>query len=309
MTQIYADATGPTGPGESRGAVALDTPCRTCGYNLRGLSRDGQCPECGAPVSQSLGNHLLRHSDPAWLDTLARGAGLILLSIVAGIVLGLLVGIGVQVAVWQGAGNAAGTVALLGGGLGLLVGAVQVYGAWLLTEPDPSGVGEDQYGTVRKVVRVALIVGLVSSGLNLLANTLPPEPRQVVALAAGALGLVQVAGFFAGLLYLRRLAMRVPDPDAASRAKLLLYAIPICYAVLALVGVAAALTARQSGARVTSGAFVGFGCLGGIAGLALFVFSIMALLLLNRLRGDFKEQADVARDLRAGGGPSAPVGA
>lgn len=30
-----------------------DLLCRYCGYNLRGLSHDGRCPECGLPVPQS----------------------------------------------------------------------------------------------------------------------------------------------------------------------------------------------------------------------------------------------------------------
>ncbi|UCF34303.1 MAG: hypothetical protein JSV78_03165, partial [Phycisphaerales bacterium] len=31
-----------------------DRPCVNCGYNLRGLAKDGVCPECGTPISFSL---------------------------------------------------------------------------------------------------------------------------------------------------------------------------------------------------------------------------------------------------------------
>jgi hypothetical protein len=38
--------------------INLDVPCASCGYNLRGLAGNGQCPECGASVARSLEIHL-----------------------------------------------------------------------------------------------------------------------------------------------------------------------------------------------------------------------------------------------------------
>jgi hypothetical protein len=35
--------------------IAADLTCIFCGYNLRGLSRDGRCPECGRAVMESAG--------------------------------------------------------------------------------------------------------------------------------------------------------------------------------------------------------------------------------------------------------------
>jgi hypothetical protein len=34
--------------------IDVDLPCAACGYNLRGLSVAGRCPECGAPVIESV---------------------------------------------------------------------------------------------------------------------------------------------------------------------------------------------------------------------------------------------------------------
>lgn len=34
-----------------------DLLCEACGYTLNGLPRDGNCPECGTPISMSFGDH------------------------------------------------------------------------------------------------------------------------------------------------------------------------------------------------------------------------------------------------------------
>lgn len=31
----------------------VDVHCHQCGYNLRGLSEPGRCPECGTPIAES----------------------------------------------------------------------------------------------------------------------------------------------------------------------------------------------------------------------------------------------------------------
>ena len=56
--------------------IEVDTECIHCGYNLRGLTNEGRCPECGSPVDDSLRGNLLRHADPDWLDRLRFGASL-----------------------------------------------------------------------------------------------------------------------------------------------------------------------------------------------------------------------------------------
>lgn len=48
--------------------------CVRCGYSLRGLARDGVCPECSLPVDTSLRAGDLRIADPEFLRVIRRGA-------------------------------------------------------------------------------------------------------------------------------------------------------------------------------------------------------------------------------------------
>lgn len=69
---------------EFAGTLEVDISCTRCGYNLRSLATDGQCPECNASVSASLSADRLMFSEPAWLSGIARGLTVILWSIVLG---------------------------------------------------------------------------------------------------------------------------------------------------------------------------------------------------------------------------------
>ena len=56
--------------------LSEDRACIRCGYNLRGLVDEGNCPECGRPVSDSLRGDVLEHADPQGLDKLRFGCAL-----------------------------------------------------------------------------------------------------------------------------------------------------------------------------------------------------------------------------------------
>jgi predicted RNA-binding Zn-ribbon protein involved in translation (DUF1610 family) len=74
--------------------VRDNLPCVSCGYTLRGLLHDGNCPECGTEISRSLRGDLLAAADPKWLRTIVRGQRLLtigLMTAVSGIVLMLLI--------------------------------------------------------------------------------------------------------------------------------------------------------------------------------------------------------------------------
>jgi hypothetical protein len=70
--------------------VTSDLPCAHCGYNLRGLNRNGCCPECGRSVDESI-----EPTEPVWYSSAqVRWARLVLVG-VALLVIGSVMGLGV----------------------------------------------------------------------------------------------------------------------------------------------------------------------------------------------------------------------
>src|SRR5216110_2944357 len=81
-------------PVDEAGNVVGDLTCRRCSYQLRGLNDKGKCPECGAPIAQSIYGDLLMYSDSRWVQMLALGVKIILwgilLTVIAAVAGGLL---------------------------------------------------------------------------------------------------------------------------------------------------------------------------------------------------------------------------
>lgn len=95
---------GPDDRAEFAGTIEIDISCTRCGYNLRSLAVDGQCPECNASVSASLNADRLMFADPTWLSGIARGLTVILWSLVSGF--GVSVCVGVGPVIWEALGFA-----------------------------------------------------------------------------------------------------------------------------------------------------------------------------------------------------------
>lgn len=214
-----------------------DTPCRRCGYNLRGLSRDSRCPECHSPIALSIHRDLLRFADPQWLNRLTRGCWWILWGIPALIVSG-------------GAGLALSAFgfnlpALFIVFLGSLVG---VYGAWLLTAPDPGKLVAERWWSSRRIVRVGIIVGLSEAPLDMIAEGIALSPLLdscVFGMSMLAMGVAIVAEV-AKLVYLARLAMRIPDPVQAQRARVLAWLVGLGFLGITLGGGVAGIGAAMA---------------------------------------------------------------
>jgi hypothetical protein len=265
--------------------VTTDVPCRKCQYNLRSLPIDGRCPECGTPVGFSTKGDLIRYSDPTWTDTLRRGINCIILGVLVAVVGGIL-------AAFLFRGNPIPMI------LSSFASSILfLVGAWLLTMPDPSGLGEDKYGTSRKLIRITLLVGLVNHLLTFAQQTMvmPPDARFLVQSLAGLASLVGVVGQFAMLNYLGKLARRIPDFKIADRAHFLMYALGITYGLFIVLGLIAALSLRGARTAGPPAGLVAVGCIAGLMALALIVFGVMYLFMLDKLGKRLKEQAALAR--------------
>ena len=268
--------------------IDRDTPCRACGYNLCGLADTGRCPECGRPVAESLESAELRHSDPAWLRGMATGLTILLRATavsLGGAVLMLFVP------------SALGLDAL-GIAVNLVAGAVALYGAWLLTAPEPDA--PDRAGAAPQVARVALIVALVGTLITLIGHVWGDAISLLI--FGGAAELAEVVGQVALLLHLRRLAMRVPNYPAAARARFLIVALPTgCSLLLAfgLIGMWAAAAHAAEGVLVTLFVLL---LAAGVATLAVAVMALVLLATVRRLLREAAAQAEYDRQPARQGG-------
>jgi hypothetical protein len=285
MSQAAPDAPVPFIPI----TVEADTPCRKCGYNLRGLLTDTQCPECGVIVAASISGDLLRYCPPDWVGTLARGAKFILAGVVVTILGGILAII--LNAVLDPMASVVMPLTNLAGY------ALFVIGSWLVTTPDPSGSGEDKYGTARKLIRITLLIGVANQLLVAESRfvALPLTVKQIVQCIGAIAGLIGIIGIVAQLQYFQKLAGRIPDPSLVARAKFLKVWLPACYGTFLASSIGAVILFVFFGRKRTpGGAFVGFGCFLSIVGLAFLIFGIMYLFMINRFRRSFREQALIA---------------
>lgn len=273
---------------EPVGVIEGDLNCRKCGYNLRGLDAAGRCPECGTAVGYSVRGDLLRFSDPDWLATLRRGIVLILIAIVILVI----VAIGNAMLQSQRVAGAAVLAAIAT----VIAQAVWCAGLWFLTSSDPSGLGEQDYGGMRRFTRIAMLLGL---GRTLVVGILqfaelPTAVAVGIGIVSGVIGLIGLAGVCAQLVYLSRLAERLPDAALAGRAKSLAWWIGISYGVVLADG-ALMLAFGLTGGRTHAPGAMAAGCTAAIAGLILLVAGIGYLLLLDRFRRRLREEETIAR--------------
>jgi hypothetical protein len=184
--------------------VRADLTCRNCGYNLRGLSLDRTCPECGTPALYSARGYQLRFADPAWLGRVRRGSNTMLLAVAAqgvGIILFLLTNMS------GGRRSTAVALAILVtcGGLAL---ALWMIGVTNVTTVEPRAVGAEPPVTVRMLARTSTLIAGFSGVIWLASLTRYVEQGAAQSILGLCFAFFSFAALGTLLLHLRKLAAR-----------------------------------------------------------------------------------------------------
>lgn len=202
---------------DDAGRVRVEAACRGCGYNLRGVSAEGECPECGHAVADALRDDRPEHSDPQWLSRVVLGGNLFGVALVVPITLLfvlMLLGLALEAIGSRGHGRALtlyGVVPVIGNAYLLVVVAT-----WLITSGDPDRHDAAAERLYRYIARagitagppiMVLLVSLVDSMFYLSAS--PVAWSLVTALAIVIPVLILLAGVIALLFCLRGLALRM----------------------------------------------------------------------------------------------------
>lgn len=276
--------------------IEQDIACIHCGYNLRALYPDGRCPECGAVIGESLRGDLLKFTDADWLERLAFGIRLKLLNIVLAMLAGLS-GMLLISLFPQSARVFEYFLSIAGGAMGL-------WASYAITTQEPRIALREDPVSLRRAIRAC-------AGVALFAALLPTvrmggSMDMVLKLVVGLCTLVGFAGALGELVYLARLALRIPDEPLARDTRRLMWLVVIgggIYLVVAGIGyvivagrqgAAAAGAGPGAGTQVmpAAGGMVVFLCAFAVAGLFVFLAYIR---LLYKYRVAFRLAAAFAR--------------
>jgi len=126
--------------------VLEDLPCQKCSYNLRTQLMAGVCPECGTPVETSLRGEALRGADPHWLLILNFGMKCVTVGYLFVWLLNYFYG---RSSIFQL--------------IALTFTVIIALGTWLLTAPEPSGIGEEKNASLRIWPRTFAILQFFST--------------------------------------------------------------------------------------------------------------------------------------------------
>ena len=216
--------------------------CVRCGYNLRGLEPDGRCPECGTHIERSLRGNMLLYSDSSYLESLSRGALLIMIaniSAISAVLLVIIASIFVTIRT-AGAGAPLQIVESIFSLVDIGLTAVGIVGYWFFSRPDPMYIGRNDGSTARKILRISVLVAgglwMANAVLNLFPGSNAVINANIYLLVAQislfVVWLVAICTqFFSMMLYILWLAPRIPSRATEKRCKLDLWLLPVLYVV------------------------------------------------------------------------------
>ncbi len=262
--------------------VGRDHACIGCGYNLRGLAADTNCPECSLAIALSLRGDYLAFASAAYRKVLIRSLGLI--------TNGMLVLIGLTI-IWAGIGTMQATIASgwtsaalgLARALLLLVPYVMIaLGLWMMVTPDVGYNGGNDPAIARRVTRVAVVAMVALNAGSSVMQALTPvfaAPGMtltfwLVILVSWIASAAVLTLFFSTLVYLRWIAGRIPSPKWQRRARLYMWLLP----VVCIVPMALLMVIGMGGLMVPSGGMAPSMTFWVVMGLVMIVTWLGALI-------------------------------
>ncbi|MFI5380699.1 MAG: hypothetical protein ACHRHE_15480 [Tepidisphaerales bacterium] len=205
--------------------ISWDLPCRRCGYNLRTLTRDHLCPECGTAVYLSLGDDQLKHCNPEYVARLARGCRL-------GVVALCTLLYAVPVGAVLGSMRTYEPVSILV--LLSTVPLLNLWSTWLLTGPEPGKLPERTFWRTAMLSRVALVAAIVCFvGWSLTAQAPWPAGWPLPELFLFAGGLFLLLGEKFRIRILQLLVRRTVDLPIVQAGGLVAWGLIVCSVILA----------------------------------------------------------------------------
>ncbi len=294
--------------------IESDLSCIQCGYNLRGMSPGGTCPECGAPVHLSNRSDRLMLSDSQWLGSLRYGMNWI----VAGIVVSLCIFVlSVFAGMFIMSSNLVPTPAPAPGSSPMtqptmpawftvfsVIAAVTqsvVFGMgfWQLTRPEPARFGEApaSCAVTRWTLLPSFALSIVSTALDATQSPSAMYASQIILFIAMLLVLVGVP---ASLIYLRLLALRLPDPGLARQTSIVFWGVLATGGAMVIVSIFVMVFTFAPVSGTTQGIAMGITLAMGLiicpAMIALLVFGIWWIVLMFLYRGRFTHVHNIASE-------------
>lgn len=279
----------------SDGRLDEDIHCRDCGYNLRGQSLEGSCPECGTPVERSLASDHLRFANDDWLRSLYTGASFLAIGTLCLIPLSCVIG-GIGSAFSglspspSGFGSGLNSSAMLAEGISSLLSAiagliVSGYGTWKLCQPEPGAIlGTPSDSAARAIARWTVLPANAISVFIAFFYFVPVAEVLMVAGVIDALTAIPaLVGFVASLIYLRKLALRVPDESLASQTRIVMWGI-IGTVTLGIPAMLVIVLLAVGGSSPAIAPIAACAC---FLGVGLLVFGIWWLVIMFRFRSVF----------------------
>jgi hypothetical protein len=255
--------------------VDLDLSCRSCGYNLRGLTFGANCPECNTAVALSAKSDLLRFADPNWTKRLLIGARIIAL----GVVLELLLIIAemlvprfldsTQLIFFYRFGR-------------IFPVATHFVGWWLMTQRDPSGMDEAQLGGYRRFIRIANGVHLAQSAFVLAAwgTSLSKFASITFYLFLNGITIFYIVALGIKMHFLMKLARRIPSEPLMRNARRLRAVVPTVHGLSAAINIAFYIYFISIGISGPSRWIVIFGFVSGAIRVVGFILEVLILIFL-----------------------------